>query len=34
MRKVPPPSGQVTGRKPGAGDRWRWNRNETTSVER
>jgi hypothetical protein len=34
MRKVPPPSGQVTGRKPGAGDRWLWNRNETAHSDR
>ncbi len=32
-RKVPPPSGQVTGRKSGAGDRWLWNRNDTALPE-
>ena len=34
MRKVPPPSGQVTGRKPGTGDRRLWNRNETPRPDR
>jgi len=34
VRKVPPPSGWATGRKPRAGDRWLWNRDETASLER
>ena len=34
VRKVPPPSGQATGRKPGAGDRRLWNRNGTARPDR
>jgi len=34
MRKVPPPFEQVTGCKPGVGDGWLWNRNETTRSDR
>jgi len=30
----PPTDGQATGRKSGAGDRWLWNRNETTRPDR
>ena len=34
VRKVPPPSGQATGHKPGAGDRRHWNRNDTSRPDR